>query len=288
MVLVGQPISSGQLVKLCRPLGLTATNVKSHLTRLVAEGALLRTGSPRMHRYAISPQRGKLVEAISNRLQQVTDERWDGQWLMVALRSQANRTERERLRSGLWFDGFRPCGQDTFLRPAWPRAWAVARAQSLLSVSAACVMGPLLGTLQLDQVRRMYRLVVMDARARQLARRIETIGERVDDAQSAFKARLTVGGLAVDLVSHIPNLPLEIWGDLTGLPEAQSAYAAFERRMIERANVFVRAILSDKGGLMPHRLRTRRRRGSARRTGNPEAVSARSPIARRVRGGPAR
>jgi DNA-binding transcriptional regulator PaaX len=85
------------LVALCRPLGLTATNVKSHLTRLVAEGAVFRT-EPAAHRYAISPQRQAIVHAIARRLESGPAEPWDGQWLMVALKPQTSRADRQRLR----------------------------------------------------------------------------------------------------------------------------------------------------------------------------------------------
>ena len=55
----------------------------------------------------------------------------------------------------------------------------------------------------------------------------------------AFKARLTVGGLVVGLVSHIPRLPPEIWDDLTGLRDLQSAYSRFEARMAGRADAYI-------------------------------------------------
>lgn len=82
LVLVGKSVSARELVALCQPLGISATNVKSHLTRLVAEGALLRTGPRRAHRYGISRQQQEFVHAISSRLARVPAEPWDGQWLM--------------------------------------------------------------------------------------------------------------------------------------------------------------------------------------------------------------
>jgi len=261
LVLVGKPVSARELVALCRPLGISATNVKSHLTRLVGEGALFRTGSLRAHRYAISPQQQEFVHAISTRLELLPAESWDGHWLMVAMKPQTHRAERLRLRSSLWFDGFRPCGLDTYLRPAWPRAWAVARAKALANAASACVMGPLVGTLRLDQVRKLYRLTFIDTQARRLARRIEAIGDRLGGPADAFKDRLTVGGLIVELVSHVPNLPSLVWGDLTGLHDLQSAYAHFEARVVAPAETFVEEILSDRRRpeLLSSRMRPRRR-----------------------------
>jgi DNA-binding transcriptional regulator PaaX len=261
LVLVGEPVSARELSGLCRPLGISATNVRSHLTRLVAEGALLRTGPRRAHRYAISPQQQEFVDAISRRLEPLSTEVWDGEWLMAAMKPQTNRAERLRLRSSLWFEGFLACGRDTYLRPAWPRAWAVARAKALASAAFACVMGPLVGTLRLDQVRKLYRLTLIDTHARRLARRIEALGDRAGGPADAFKDRLTVGGLVVELVSHVPNLPRLLWGDLTGLRDLQSAYVRFEARAVAPAETFVEEILSGRRraeGQAP-RVRPRRR-----------------------------
>lgn len=264
LVLVGKPVSARELVALCQPLGISATNVKSHLTRLVAEGALFRTGPRRSHRYAISPQRQEFVHAISSRLELPPAEPWDGEWLMVAMKPQTDRAERLRLGSRLWFDGFRPCGPDTYLRPAWPRAWAAARAQGLASAASACVMGPLVGTVHLGQVRKIYRLPFMNAQALRLARRIEVAGNRVDGPEDAFKARLMIGSQVVEFVSHVPNLPIAIWGDLTGLRDLRSAYSRFERRVMVRANAFVGEILSGRSRLEPPMVLSRQPRGVKR------------------------
>ena len=39
-VLAGKPLTAAEVIRLVGPLGVSATNAKSHLTRLVAEGAL--------------------------------------------------------------------------------------------------------------------------------------------------------------------------------------------------------------------------------------------------------
>lgn len=254
LVLVGQPVSTREMVALCRPLGLSATNVKSHLTRLVGEGALVRSGPPRMQLHAVSAERQQLVEALSARLLQAPDERWDGQWLMIALARTVDRAERERQRSRLWFDGFRPCAKDTFLRPAWPRSWAIARAQSLTRAATACVIGPLVGTLHLGQVRKLYRLTDLDARVRRVTQQIAAVGKPIKTPAQAFEGRLAVGGKMVELVSHVPNLPAEIWGDLTGLREARAAYAAFEARVADLSDDFVASVLGERKAPRPRRL----------------------------------
>jgi hypothetical protein len=50
----------------------------------------------------------------------------------------------------------------------------------------------------------------------------------------------------VDPVSHVPNLPRRVWGDLTGLQDPQSAYADFEARVVAPAEMFVAESLSGR------------------------------------------
>lgn len=127
-------------------------------------------------------------------------------------------------------------------------------------------MGPLVGTLDVGQVRKLYRLTFMDAQARRLARRIEATADGIDDLEDAFKARLTIGGQVVEFFSHVPSLPTEIWDDLTGLHDLQSAYSRFEARVVVRADAFVSKILSDRRRLEPPTLPSRRSRAVKRRT----------------------
>jgi DNA-binding transcriptional regulator PaaX len=265
LVLVNAPVSAPEMVALCKPLGISSSNVKSHLTRLVREGALSRTGARRAHRYAIAPEQRELVQAISSRVSPAPAEPWDGQWLIVSLKPQSGRAERRQLRSRLWFEGFRPSAVDTFLRPAWPLTWAVARAQALTGVSSACVIGTLVGTLHLGQVRRLYRLTSIDRQARRLARRITNASRvAINEPAHAFRSRLTFGGLMAELVSHVPNLPNEIWNDLTGLREVQSVFSHFEARVAEPADAFIRAIVSGRRRVTP-RLASRPSRAVKRR-----------------------
>jgi hypothetical protein len=127
------------------------------------------------------------------------------------------------------------------------------------------VIGELVGTVDLGQVRRLYRLASIDAQARRLVRRIQEIAEGVTDLEGAFKAQLTVGGLVVGLVSHIPSLPPEIWGDLPGVRELQSAYSRFEARTAGRAGAYVDSVVWPGQRSKPPTERNRERRG---RTGS--------------------
>jgi DNA-binding transcriptional regulator PaaX len=105
-------------------------------------------------------------------------------------------------------------------------------------------------------VRKLYRLTDMDARARRLTSRITAMGKKVNTPEQAFVARLAVGGMMVELVSHVPRLPVEIWGALSGLREARSAYSAFEARMAGASEHFVASVLGNPITAGPRQRRT--------------------------------
>src|SRR5438045_2667821 len=54
-VTVRRKLTASQVIRLAKPLNISPTNAKSHLTRMVANGALLRSGLPRQSRYWPSP-----------------------------------------------------------------------------------------------------------------------------------------------------------------------------------------------------------------------------------------
>ncbi len=243
-VVAEQPLTAAQAIALARPLGLSASNVKSHLTRLVAEGALQRSGPRRLARYWPSGTQKAVVEGIAARLQPEPRERWDGRWLILALRLPADRSARDRLRASLWFDGFRPWGSDTFIRPAWPRRWSLDRVRAALAARGGmCVHGDLVGRLAMDRVRRMYAIADLDREARRLTRTISPSRARVSPAR-AFAMRLRIGGHVAALVGHDPRLPPEIWGSRTGLRDVVRRYRGFDKALAPLATRFVQQVLT--------------------------------------------
>jgi DNA-binding transcriptional regulator PaaX len=220
---------------------VSATNVKSHLTRMVRDGALERTGPKRSTRYAPSPRQGAVVEGIEARLERAPDEAWDGEWILLALKMPADRGERDRIRAALWFDGFRPWDGSTFVRPAWPRGWARARARWYVDrIPGLAVQGPFIGDVP---VHRLYDLDALDREARKLARRIRSLRPKGTSSPRAFAARLEIGGLIARLVGHDPRLPQSLWGRRTGLRELSRAFAEFERRVAPAADRFLNEVL---------------------------------------------
>jgi len=244
-VLADRPLSASQVIALSKPLGISATNAKSHLTRLVADGSLHRSGPPRQARYSPATDRRDIVAGIAARLGRHSGA-WDGRWIMIALHGPSTRPERRALRQSLWFDGFRPAGVDAYVRPAWPEPWALERAQFYLAGrSGLCIHGALLGALDVRRVASMYRLDALDREAGRLARRVSTRTRGDCSPAEAFAARLDVGGRVARLVAHDPRLPQGIWGSRTGLRDLRRAYRQFEKHIGPAAQRFLHDILEE-------------------------------------------
>jgi hypothetical protein len=62
LVLAKPPLTPPDIIALGYALRLSATNIKSRLTRLSAEGVLIRTGSRRSQRYSLSAGRGRAIQ----------------------------------------------------------------------------------------------------------------------------------------------------------------------------------------------------------------------------------
>src|SRR5262245_5898141 len=189
-VLAERPVTAAEVIRLVRPLGVSATNAKSHLTRLVAEGAIDRRGPVRARCYEPSRGQSRVVDGIRARLKVEPAEAWDGTWLALTVRLPAERRRRERLGASLWFDGFRPWAPGTFLRPAWPEHWALERARHyLLHAPGFCLRGSFVEALNVRRVAKLYELAALDRQARALADRIGRQGTIQSTGEQAFAAR---------------------------------------------------------------------------------------------------
>ena len=246
LVVAARPLTTGQITALAEPLGISATNAKSHLTRMVADGSVRRSGPRRFTRYSPAIDRRELIEGISARLEVPQEQKWDGCWLLLTLRLPSGRRERSRVRESLWCDGFRPWSADVFLRPAWPKPWALTRAQAYLRGGVAlCVLGEFVGELDWGRVRAMYSLDALDRAATRLAKEINAMRAGKRSVAEAFAARLNVGGRVARLVAHDPRLPAAFWGSRTGLEELRTAYRRFEETVGPRAQKLVDQVMMD-------------------------------------------
>jgi DNA-binding transcriptional regulator PaaX len=244
-VLANHKLTASQVVALARSLKISATNVKSHLTRMVAEGSLRRSGPVRQAVYWPSQSHSKIIEGINARLSESRTEQWDHTWLILMLQMPSNRRQRELLRASLWFDGFRPFAPNTFIRPAWPANWAQRKTREYLAAARGTSMrGKFINKIEMSNAIASYDLNPLNREATQLATWINTRRRPSPAANSAaFALRLKVGGLVARLVGHDPRLPPEIWGTRTGMSELIDAFRKFEARIAPLSQKFLDEVI---------------------------------------------
>jgi DNA-binding transcriptional regulator PaaX len=231
-VLANRKLTASQVIALAKPLRISATNVKSHLTRMVKEGTLRRSGPARQTLYWPSQSHSKIIESINARLCESRTESWDRTWLVLMLQMPSNRGQRETLRAALWFDGFRPFVPNTFVRPAWPENWAQQKTREYLAITRGTSMrGKFTTKIEMSSAIASYNLNPLDREATRLATWINTrrIPSHAANAV-AFALRLRIGGLVATLVGHDPRLPPAIWATRTGMRELVDAFRKFEKR----------------------------------------------------------
>jgi DNA-binding transcriptional regulator PaaX len=244
-VLASRKLTAAQAIALAKPLRLSATNVKSHLTRMVAEGALQRSGPVRRMVYWPSASQSGVVEGITARLAETRSETWDRTWLILTLQMPSNRRQRDRLRASMWFDGFRPIAPGTFVRPAWPLGWALRKAQHYLATSGGTFMrGEFLGAAAATHASALYDLDSLNREALRLARWIMRMRIPTNSSNAAaFAMRLKVGGLVARLVGHDPRLPAAIWAKRNGMRELIRTFRKFDARIAPLSQQFVTEII---------------------------------------------
>ena len=242
LVSADRALTAAQLIRLAAPLGLSPTNVKSHLTRMVAEGALQRDGPPRLAAYSPTEGQAMVIEGIRARLADRPDELWDGRWMMLSLMLPQKRGDREQVRASLWFDGWRPAGAEVFLRPAWPRQWSEESARRHLGhVPGLCVRGELVP--EAAEPCALYDLDRLDSRARRLSAWSGRRTARPMSSRAAFAERMRVGGRVAQFIGQDPRLPEAVWGGRVGMTSVIESFRQFEERVAPEARKFVDEVI---------------------------------------------
>jgi DNA-binding transcriptional regulator PaaX len=239
LVLANRALTAAQLIRLAEPIGLSASNLKSHLTRMVNEGSLARSGPVRQATYSPSAAQTRVVTGIKARLMEDPKGPWDHMWYMLTFHLPANRDERNRLRASLWFDGFRPVSFDCFVRPGWPQPWAQNCIHAYVAGGAFSIRGEIVsGRYRMED---LYDLRGLDSEARGLAAWLNRKQGVSITPRAAFLARMEAGGRVAQLVGHDPRLPPAIWGKRRGMAEVIREYRKFEKLVSGAAQRFMSA-----------------------------------------------
>lgn len=244
LLTAGRRLTASELVALAAPFRISATNVKSHLTRMVAQGVLQREGRTRKATYEPTETQAHLNNSIRERLSGKRERRWDSTWLQLTVQPSRIRSERDRLHFGLWFAGFRPIAPNIYLRPAWPLPWAEDEARRFSGAAGGvCLRGAVLASP--TDLNRLYDLDELDSEAAALASHIRRRIRAGMSPRKAFIERMRVGGQAAPLIGHDPRLPAEIWGQRHGLRDLVQAFLEFESAVGKPATAFVQQVVSS-------------------------------------------
>lgn len=105
------------LVRLLAPLDVTAPAVRTAISRMVRQGWLAPTRIAGAPGYELTPRAATRLDEAARRIYRLRDGSWDETWHVVVLTHVAERTARDRLRSGLGFLGYGQLGHDTWVSP---------------------------------------------------------------------------------------------------------------------------------------------------------------------------
>lgn len=115
----GGPVHVGSLIRLLEPLGLSATNVRTVLSRMVAKGWLEAEREGRRSYYGLTPRGQGLLEEGARRIYDPPrQDHWDGEWTLVAYSiPEERRALRDRFRLRLSWLGFGSLGNGLWVTP---------------------------------------------------------------------------------------------------------------------------------------------------------------------------
>jgi len=105
------------LVRLLAPLDVTGPAVRTAISRMVRQRWLepvrLATGPG----YALTDRARKRLDDAAVRIYRTRETPWDGQWDLLVLDTVAQRSARDRVRTGLGFLGYAPISDSTWISP---------------------------------------------------------------------------------------------------------------------------------------------------------------------------
>jgi phenylacetic acid degradation operon negative regulatory protein len=119
LIAAGEAVWVGSLIRLLEPLGLSATNVRTVLSRMAAKGWLAAERSGRRSYYGLTPRGRRLLEEGAARIYAPPrQDDWDGSWTLLAYSiPEDRRASRDRLRARLSWLGFGSLGNGLWVTP---------------------------------------------------------------------------------------------------------------------------------------------------------------------------
>jgi phenylacetic acid degradation operon negative regulatory protein len=115
----GAPVWVGSLIGLLEPVGLSETNVRTVLSRMVGKGWLAAEREGRRGYYGLTGRGRRLLEEGASRIYEpARQDHWDGEWTLLAYSiPEERRSLRDRLRVRLSWLGFGSLGNGLWVTP---------------------------------------------------------------------------------------------------------------------------------------------------------------------------
>jgi phenylacetic acid degradation operon negative regulatory protein len=105
------------LVRLLASLDIAPPAVRTAVSRMVRQGWLEPVRLPAGPGYALSGRARHRLEDAAARIYRTRDGAWNGSWDLLVLQPVAQRSARDRVRSGLSFLGYAPLSDSTWISP---------------------------------------------------------------------------------------------------------------------------------------------------------------------------
>ena len=115
------------LVRLLSSLDIAAPAVRTAISRMVRQAWLEPVRLSAGPGYALTPRARQRLDDAASRIYRTRDAAWDGSWDLLVLETPAQRSTRDRVRSGLSFLGYAPLADST-----WINAFASPEVDQLL------------------------------------------------------------------------------------------------------------------------------------------------------------
>jgi phenylacetic acid degradation operon negative regulatory protein len=244
------------LVRLLGALDIAPPAGRTAVSRMVRQGWLepvrLDTGPG----YALTRKAHSRLDEAGARIYRTRAQSWDGRWHMLVLKQPADRSTRERVRSGLAFLGYAPLSDNTWVGPR-----ASDEVDDLLSAEGVYAhrfvasldgdpAGLAASTWDLAGIGRAY-----DRWRNEAEKLVATAGEYPSD-ELAFAVRSELVHEWRKFLFSDPGLPGELLPETWPGEESARFFDAESRRLLPGAHRFVSACLegpdhNDRSGEIP-------------------------------------
>ncbi len=113
----GEQAPVAALVRLVAPLKISASAVRTAVSRMARQGWLEPVRLPEGAGYRLTPRAVRRLREAADRIYRSSVPAWDGRWHVVVVERASERAARDRIRSGLGYLGYACLGGSTWISP---------------------------------------------------------------------------------------------------------------------------------------------------------------------------